>query len=117
MPDLLDVRFHDRLRFPQLSRRQPRVSRQADLRCEPELGFSVRMSDMDMDAFLLSREEEPAELTIANDCEGHVMDCSEARDNKPRRAMFASSINALPQPLSFPKSRGMDLDGDDLLRC
>lgn len=52
--------------FTQLLRRQSRMIRENDLRCQPELGLSVRMCDVDMDSFLFAGEEEQSIGAIAS---------------------------------------------------
>ena len=76
--DLLDVFGDDRLRRCDLARRQTGGCRDMNGRGEPELRFTVRVRDMDVDAGLLPGEEKQAEGAISNDCWHHVKTLPEA---------------------------------------
>jgi hypothetical protein len=59
------MRFDDCMRLPDLSGRQPHIDGQVYLGCKPELCLTIRMSDMHVNSCLLAREEEQAELAVA----------------------------------------------------
>ena len=59
------------LRFTALLDRQARRVRQANLRREPELCFSIRVRNVDMDARFFTGEEKESELSVANNCGCH----------------------------------------------
>lgn len=75
MSNLLDVRLHDCLRFPQLFYRQSGMAGQRHLGREPELGLTVRVCYVDVDALFLMLEEEQAERAIADHSGCHAGNC------------------------------------------
>jgi hypothetical protein len=80
--NLREVRFDDGLRLPDLGLRQPDAGCQVYLRGEPELCLSVRVRHMDMNAFLLSGEEEQPELTIADNRWRHARTLADELDRQ-----------------------------------
>jgi hypothetical protein len=67
MVDLLELRFDDRLRFPQLAPRKAGTGCHGDRWHKPEFYVSVRMLHVDMHPWLFAREEEQAIRAVANE--------------------------------------------------
>ena len=61
---------------------------------EPDLGFAIRVGNMNMDARLFPREEEQAKGAIANDCGCHRFTVSEAlsQGHPPKRARAEGEV-------------------------
>jgi hypothetical protein len=66
--DLLKVQINNAFRFAELARTQADMIRQFDVRRQPELCFSVRVSYVYVQSSLLTREEVQSERTFANYC-------------------------------------------------
>jgi hypothetical protein len=76
--NLLEVAVDDGLGISKLVSCQPGRRGNMNGRCEPELRFTVRVGDVNMDARLFPGEEVQAERAISNDCRCHPLIVSEA---------------------------------------
>lgn len=61
------MRFDDSLRLANLRRREADVHGQVYARSEPEFGLAIRVGDMHVYPGFFAREEEQAELPVADD--------------------------------------------------
>ena len=64
--NLLEVRRHNGLRLANLHSGKARMVGQNHLRCQPELGLTVSMCNMNMDTRLLTRKEKEVKRTVTN---------------------------------------------------
>jgi hypothetical protein len=64
--------LNDVKEFPNFNIPQPLVQYQLNRRLQPELGFAIRRSDMNVDASFFPREKEKPILLIAEDSRTHA---------------------------------------------
>jgi len=69
--DLLDVRFYDLLRLPELRGGQADVYGHVHARMKPKFRLTIRMCDVHMNSCLFARELEETERPITNDGRRH----------------------------------------------
>jgi uncharacterized SAM-dependent methyltransferase len=76
--NLLKVCLDNHLRFMALFERQACMVRQANLRCKPELGLTIRVRNMDMNARFFAGKEKKSELSVSYNCRRHRANCTAA---------------------------------------
>jgi hypothetical protein len=69
--DFIFVFLYDRFRHSQSGGRQPFAFRQRDGWFDPELGFTFRALDMNVDTWLLAGEEEKTKSSLSENRRAH----------------------------------------------
>jgi len=80
MADLFKVFLNDSMCLTKLLLRQANRRRQGNSGREPELCLSIRVGHVNMDTWLLSREEKQAEWALAQYGGGHGSHCTRMAD-------------------------------------
>jgi len=108
MVDLLELRFDDRLRFPQLAPRKAGTGCHGDCWHKPEFYVSVRMLHVDMHPWLFAREEEQAIRAVANDRGSHPGTVAERTASRINTmAELFSPFSGKDQPAATGMNRTM----------